>query len=135
MGIREQREEKEELARRVASLEMASLEVRKKVDQLGDKVEDQKSQASDEGEAKQKELLLQQMHHESLLELRMALDAKIAALEVVVAPQELKNDKKRESNANDLLANSVDEERKEETVEEEEEGEESLMEKRISQNA
>lgn len=134
--IREQREEKEELARRVASLEMASLEVRKKVDQLGDKVEDQKSQASDEGEAKQKELLLQQMHHESLLELRMALDAKIAALEVVVAPQELKNDKKRESNANDLLANSVDEERKEETVEEEEEEEgESLMEKRISQNA
>ena len=64
----------------------------------------------------------------------MALDAKIAALEVVVAPQELKNDKKRESN--DLLANSVDEERKEETVEEEEEEEgESLMEKRISQNA
>merc|ERR1712083_842215 len=117
--IREQREEKEELARRVASLEMASLEVRKKVDQLGDKVEDQKSQASDEGEAKQKELLLQQMHHESLLELRMALDAKIAALEVVVAPQELKNDKKRESN--DLLANSVDEEIKEETVEVEEE--------------
>ena len=65
----------------------------------------------------------------------MALDAKIAALEVVVAPQELKNDKKRESNANDILANSVDEERKEETVEEEEEEEESLMEKRISQNA
>ena len=66
----------------------------------------------------------------------MALDAKIAALEVVVAPQELKNDKKRESNANDLLANSVDEERKEETVEEEEEEEGgSLMEKRISQNA
>merc|ERR1719234_2182066 len=89
--IREQREEKEELARRVASLEMASLEVRKKVDQLGDKVEDQKCQASDEAESKQKELLLQQMHHESLLELRTALDAKIAALEAVVSPQESNN--------------------------------------------
>merc|ERR1719278_1202194 len=87
--IREQREEKEELARRVASLEMASLEVRKKVDQLGDKVEDQKCQAPDEGESKQKEQLLQQMHHQSLLELRTALDAKIAALEAVVSPQEM----------------------------------------------
>merc|ERR1719234_2893767 len=89
--IREQREEKEELARRVASLEMASLEVRKKVDQLGDRVDDQKCQAPDEGESKQKELLLQQMHHESLLELRTALDAKIAALEAVVSPQESNN--------------------------------------------
>jgi len=118
---REQKEdkkekEKEELARRVASLEMASLEVRKKVEQLGDKVEDQKCQAPDEGESKKKELVLQQMHHESLLELRTALDAKIAALEAVVTPQEMNNE------------SSVSEEG------EEEEGE-SQMEKRISQNA
>jgi len=118
--IREQREEKEELARRVASLEMASLEVRKKVDQLGDKVEDQKCQAPDEGESKQKEQLLQQMHHQSLLELRTALDAKIAALEAVVTPQEMNNE--------NLLASSVSEEG-------EEGDEESQMEKRISQNA
>ena len=52
------------------------------------------------------------------------MDAKIAALEVVVSPQVSNN------------ASFVDEERKEETVEEEEEEEgESLMEKRISQNA
>merc|ERR1711974_373388 len=108
--------EKEELARRVASLDMASLEVRKKVEQLGDKVENQKCQAPDEGESKKKELVLQQMHHESLLELRTALDAKIAALEAVVTPQEMNNE------------SSVSEEG------EEEEGE-SQMEKRISQNA
>merc|ERR1719323_1649673 len=91
--MREQREEKEELARRVASLEMASIEVRRKVEQLGDKVEDQKCQASEEAESKQKEQILQQMHHESLLELRTTLDAKIAALEAVVGPshQEKKN--------------------------------------------
>jgi len=38
----------EEMARRVASLEMASLEVRKKVEQLGDKVEDQKCQVAEQ---------------------------------------------------------------------------------------
>merc|ERR1719222_1738341 len=97
--LREQREEKEELARRVASLEMASLEVKKKVDQLGDRVEDKKSQAmaSEEAELKKKEALLQQMHHESLLELRTALDAKIAALEaVVVDPQQSDDDNNKE---------------------------------------
>merc|ERR1712203_319587 len=110
--MREQREEKEELARRVASLEMASLEVRKKVEQLGDKVEDQKCQASEEAESKQKEQILQQMHHESLLELRTTLDAKIAALEAVVAPkQEMNNEK-------ELLASSVSEEGEEEDGEE-----------------
>merc|ERR1719323_2370074 len=99
MKLREQREEKEELARRVASLEMASLEVKKKVDQLGDRVEDKKSQAiaSEEAELKKKEALLQQMHHESLLELRTALDAKIAALEaVVVDPQQSDEDNNKE---------------------------------------
>ena len=51
------------------------------------------------------------------------MDAKIAALEAVVAPkQEINNEK-------DLLASSISEEG------EEEDGEESQMEKRISQNA
>jgi len=113
----------EEMARRVASLEMASLEVRKKVEQLGDKVEDQKCQASEESESKQKEQILQQMHHESLLELRTTLDAKIAALEAVVAPKQEMN------NERDVLASSNGEEG------EEEDGEDSQMEKRISQNA
>ena len=40
--------------------------MKKKVDQLGDRVEDKKSQAmaSEEAELKKKEALLQQMHHE-----------------------------------------------------------------------
>ena len=46
--------------------------MKKKVDQLGDRVEDKKSQAmaSEEAELKKKEALLQQMHHEVVSEIR-----------------------------------------------------------------
>merc|ERR1712029_772074 len=103
---------------------------------------------SEEAELKKKEALLQQMHHESLLELRTALDAKIAALEaVVVDPQQPDEDNNKEgkkgqrscyesennkektgqwSNGNILHSSSL---------QEDEDDEESLMERRISQNA
>merc|ERR1712012_614204 len=144
------REEKEELARRVASLEMASLEVKKKVDQLGDRVEDKKSQAiaSEEAELKKKEALLQQMHHESLLELRTALDAKIAALEaVVVDPQQSDDDNNKEGKKGQRSCDESETNKEEKTgqwsngkilhsssLQEDEDDEDSQMEKRISQN-
>ena len=50
---------------------MFFFKVKKKVDQLGDRVEDKKSQAmaSEEAELKKKEALLQQMHHEVVWEI------------------------------------------------------------------
>ena len=46
--------------------------MKKKVDQLGDRVEDKKIQAmaSEEAELKKKEALLQQMHHEVVWDIR-----------------------------------------------------------------
>ena len=67
---------------------------------------------------------LDKSFYQSLLELRATLDAKIAALEAVVSPPQ------ENENRKDLLSASVSEEGGEE-----EEGEDSQMEKRISQNA
>merc|ERR1712218_256553 len=127
------------------------MEVKKKVDQLGDKVEDKKSQAkaSEEAELKKKEALLQQMHHESLLELRTALDAKIAALEaVVVDPQQSDDDNNKEGKKGQRSCDGSKDNKEEKTgqwsdgkilhsssLQEDEDDEDSQMEKRISQNA
>jgi len=114
-------------------------------------VEDKKSQAmaSEEAELKKKEALLQQMHHESLLELRTALDAKIAALEaVVVDPQQSDDDNNEEGKKGQRSYDGSENYKEEKTgqwsngkllhsssLQEDEDDEESQMEKRISQNA